>query len=64
MNSAGDKTMTNELVTEAMIDALRGEAGAAGDLAMVAICDRALGGDQAAIDSCVAVIRTAADVDD
>lgn len=36
------------------------EAATAGDLAMVAICDRALDGDEAAIAECARVIAEAA----
>lgn len=42
------------------IEAMRDEAGAAGDMAMVAICDRALSGDEKAIVICERVASDAA----
>lgn len=39
-------------ITDAQITALRSEAGAAGDSEMVAICDRAIEGDDAARAEC------------
>lgn len=41
------------------ISKLQSEAGEAGDLAMVEICDRALAGDAAAISECARVIHDA-----
>lgn len=41
------------------IEALRDEAGAAGDSAQVAICDRALEGDREALAECARVIALA-----
>lgn len=49
----------NALTTE-RVDALRREAGQAGDLRMVATCDDALAGDRAALAKCAAVIADAA----
>jgi hypothetical protein len=43
----------------AQIGALRAEAGAAGDLEQVAICDRALAGDDVARTECARVIAAA-----
>lgn len=50
---------TIETVTKNQIQALRTEAGAAGDLKQVAICDRALDGDEAARAECARVIADA-----
>lgn len=50
---------TIDTITTAQISTLRDEAGAHGDLEMVAICQRALAGDAAAIAECVRVIRSA-----
>jgi len=47
-------------ITRAQIAALRSEAGVAGDLAQVAICDRALAGDAEARRECARVIADAA----
>ena len=47
-------------VTDAQIEALRDEAGTAGDLEQAAICDAALGGDTAARAECGHVITLAA----
>ncbi len=47
-------------LTAAQIRALRDEAGVAGDLAQVRVCDRALAGDLDARDECARVIRDAA----
>ena len=47
-------------VSPAQIRALRSEAGVAGDLAQVAICDRALAGDADARRECARVIADAA----
>jgi hypothetical protein len=56
--------MTNakatETVTVEQIEALRDEAGAAGDTEMVAICERAIDGDESAADECAKAIRAAA----
>lgn len=43
----------------AAIRALRGEAGVAGDLEQVAVCDRALAGDEAALRECKRVVDDA-----
>jgi len=48
----------DELADEQIRD-LQREAGEAGDLAQVAICDRALEGDEAARAECARVIRAA-----
>lgn len=65
------KTRTATHTMEAMmtttttaIEQLRTEAGEAGDLAQVALCDRALAGEAAAIAECLAVIAAAAAMDD
>jgi hypothetical protein len=50
-------------VTTEQIEALRSEAGAAGDREQVTVCDRALAGDEAAIRECARVIRAARDVE-
>lgn len=51
--------------TDERIAALRAEAESAGDMVQVAICDRALDGDDAAIVECVrAIAEAAARVDD
>lgn len=47
------------LVTDEQIEALRDEAGAAGDDAQIAICDSALSGDRAARAECVCVLADA-----
>lgn len=47
-------------ITHEQIQALRDEAGQAGDLEQVAICDRALEGDETAIAECERVIADAA----
>lgn len=47
-------------IDDDQIRALRAEAGSAGDAAMVAICDRALEGDDEAIEACVEAINDAA----
>lgn len=46
-------------VTSEQIEALRSEAGSAGDLAQVVICDRALDGDFGARAECARVIAAA-----
>ncbi len=46
-------------VTDEQIDALRAEAGQAGDVAQVAICDSALDGDDTARAECARVIADA-----
>lgn len=50
---------TIDTLTDSQISALRDEAAAAGDLEQVAICDRALEGDDSARRECVRVIRDA-----
>jgi len=50
---------TIDTITDDQIRALSDEAGAHGDLEMVAICTRALAGDAAAIAECVRVIQSA-----
>lgn len=60
-------TTTTRTITVTQIEALRDESGQAGDLAMVAICDRALRGtlpeslsrDRRAIAECARVIAEA-----
>lgn len=47
-------------ITNSQIEALRAEAGEHGDLEQVAICDRAISGDDAAIAECERVIANAA----
>lgn len=54
-----DGTMTR-VEMAAAIERLRTEAATAGDLAQVAICDRALDGDETARAECARVIRAAA----
>lgn len=51
-------------ITLAQIEALSTEAAAHGDLAQVAICDRALAGDESAMAECERVIRDAQAQDD
>ena len=51
---------TISTITNEQIEALRAEAGAAGDTAQVAICDRALDGDAVARAECARVIADAA----
>ena len=53
-------TTTAESITDSQITALRSEARMAGDSAQVAICDRALAGDDAARSECARVISDAA----
>ncbi len=50
---------TIDTITDDQIRTLSDEAGAHGDLEMVAICQRALEGDAAAIAECVRVIASA-----
>ncbi len=51
--------MTSEAtVTTAQIKALRTEAAQAGDLAQVAVCDRAIEGDESAVAACTRAIQT------
>ncbi len=50
--------------TDAQIEALRTEAGAAGDADQVAICDRALDGDSEARELCAKALADAAAQDD
>jgi len=50
---------TIETLTDTQIETLRAEAGQHGDLDMVAVCARALAGDQAALAECVRVIQLA-----
>jgi hypothetical protein len=52
--------MTYPAVTNQQIRTLRAEAAEAGDLAQVAICDRAMDGDDAAAVECARVIAEAA----
>ncbi len=52
-------TMTKTTATDEEIMALRTEAGAAGDLEQVEICDRALAGDAEAMAECIAVMADA-----
>lgn len=47
-------------ITDEQIEALRVEAGAAGDTDQVTICDRVLAGDPEARAECARVIREAA----
>jgi len=49
-------------ITTEQIDALRTEAATAGDLAMVAICDLALEGDEGARLKCEDAVTSAADL--
>lgn len=50
---------TTTTITDSQIRNLRTEAATAGDAEQVAICDRALDGDEAAIRECERVIRAA-----
>jgi len=50
---------TIDTITDEQIITLGEEAGCAGDLAMVAICERAIDGDDEARAECVEVIRDA-----
>lgn len=52
-------TQTHIDITNDQIEALRAEAGEAGDMAQVAICERALAGDMAARVECAHVIADA-----
>lgn len=49
------------ITTTYQIERLRAEAGEAGDVAQVAICDRALRGSQRAIRACERIIRETRD---
>lgn len=51
--------LTAETITDDQITALRREAAITGDVAMVAICDRALRGEGRAREQCAAVIDDA-----
>ncbi len=53
------RTLLSGLITEAQIEALRQEAGEAGDTEQVAICDRAQEGDEDALTECSRVISAA-----
>lgn len=60
MGRRGRRDMTKNIeITEQQISNLRDEAGQAGDLAQVALCDRALDGDDAAIAECARAISEA-----
>lgn len=50
---------TLDTITDDQIRTLSDEAGAHGDLEMVAICQRAIAGDTDAIAECVRVIQSA-----
>jgi hypothetical protein len=50
---------TIETITNEQIETLRAEAGQAGDLDQVAVCDAALAGDESARRKCVRVISDA-----
>ena len=50
---------TIETITVEQIQALRNEAGAAGDCLMTSICDGALAGDASSIAECVHAINAA-----
>ncbi len=50
---------TIDTITTEQIEALSFEAGCAGDTEMVAICERAIDGEEAAIKECVKAIREA-----
>jgi len=52
-------SMLESLTTSRRLEGLRTDAGAAGDLDMVAICDRALVGDEDALSECEDVISDA-----
>ena len=52
------------MISDKQIEALRSEAGIAGDLAQVAICDRALDGDESALAECQGVIANAVSMAD
>lgn len=52
--------MNNDSITDEQIEALSTEAASAGDLEQVAICERALAGDDAARAECALVIGDAA----
>ena len=52
-------TIPEPTPTTEQIEALRSEAGAAGDREQVQVCDRALAGDEVAIAECARVIRAA-----
>lgn len=54
------KTPSTEILTDDMIHGLRSEAGSAGDRSQVAVCERALEGDDDARDACAAAINDAA----
>ena len=57
-------TTTIDTITITQISTLRDESGAAGDTAMVRICDAALVGDRAAIAQCARCIASAEAMDD
>lgn len=59
MNPLSLSGMTTGPVTDTDIEALRTEAGEAGDRAQVALCREALAGDETARAECVAVILEA-----
>lgn len=51
--------ITIDNITDEIIERLRDNAGAVGDLEQVALCDRALAGDAEALALCVEAIRDA-----
>ena len=53
-----------QILTDTMVQALRAEAGAAGDEAQVGLCDQALAGDRVAQSSCAVAINSARAMDD
>jgi len=59
MTTQTQTATTLETLADDQITTLRTEAGSAGDLAQVALCDRALTGDTEARTECVRVIRDA-----
>jgi hypothetical protein len=56
--------MSTERLTDDMITTLHSEAGAAGDSAMVAICEAALDGDEGSRVDCAEAITDARAMDD
>ena len=62
--SSTEDKMTKTEISEETIEQLKSEAGAAGDLEMVRICDQALNEDEAAAEECARVIAQARAMED
>ena len=54
---------TKTTITDSQIRALRSEAGAAGDMDQVSLCDEALDGDEGAREKCADALKSVDDAD-